>query len=308
MDTDRWMAKVWGCLDKHFEDDNVVLPALEALQVSARVVEEATNEASTSEEASASRRLVLKDAESADLLQKVLEHHSHNASVQTAGWQLLAELAAEELLQPLLVQRHGIRFLARRLERSRELTAEAQEPLQEFLRLMADVPGADAAQRTAPTGALGLAAARAKSAPRCSRCGKPSPAMLRCGRCQQAQYCGRECQRSDWKDHKAACEPPGAERKDVQEAPRAEARPRFCETATQRLAKAMEDGDTMVLDRTLRLLAPRLRSEQPPYDEVERCGLGRLLGQLVKFEGDPDIPDLARNVVREVARLQSGSR
>mmetsp|Transcript_70802 Transcript_70802/g.207462 ORF Transcript_70802/g.207462 Transcript_70802/m.207462 type:complete len:343 (-) Transcript_70802:229-1257(-) len=37
----------------------------------------------------------------------------------------------------------------------------------------------------------------------CHVCGKPGQA--RCSRCQTVTYCGPECQRSDWKRHKADC-------------------------------------------------------------------------------------------------------
>ena len=39
----------------------------------------------------------------------------------------------------------------------------------------------------------------------CAGCGSPA-AALRCGGCRETFYCGRECQRRDWKaGHKAAC-------------------------------------------------------------------------------------------------------
>lgn len=37
----------------------------------------------------------------------------------------------------------------------------------------------------------------------CDACGKPSEAT--CSRCKAANYCGQECQRSNWKAHRAAC-------------------------------------------------------------------------------------------------------
>ena len=40
----------------------------------------------------------------------------------------------------------------------------------------------------------------------CARCGKPgATGMLRCSKCKSVRYCSRECQRSDWKQHKLRC-------------------------------------------------------------------------------------------------------
>lgn len=39
----------------------------------------------------------------------------------------------------------------------------------------------------------------------CFNCGKAAPKLLTCGQCHHAQYCGRECQREDWRRHKRAC-------------------------------------------------------------------------------------------------------
>ena len=59
----------------------------------------------------------------------------------------------------------------------------------------------------------GLSASMKYSAPEiCSFCGKQGPKKLRkCTRCGKAQYCGIECQKKHWKDHKKVCrkhEPP----------------------------------------------------------------------------------------------------
>ena len=46
------------------------------------------------------------------------------------------------------------------------------------------------------------------SARRCARCrSTETAATLKCSRCRSAWYCSRSCQRSDWKAHKATCEP-----------------------------------------------------------------------------------------------------
>jgi hypothetical protein len=37
--------------------------------------------------------------------------------------------------------------------------------------------------------------------------GSTSEALLTCTRCKIAKYCSKECQKADWKEHKAACAP-----------------------------------------------------------------------------------------------------
>ncbi len=39
---------------------------------------------------------------------------------------------------------------------------------------------------------------------RCGKCSKSSPLMPKCGVCE-LKYCNRECQSSDWKEHKLVC-------------------------------------------------------------------------------------------------------
>jgi hypothetical protein len=40
----------------------------------------------------------------------------------------------------------------------------------------------------------------------CTRCGESgATGMLRCSKCKSVRYCSRECQRSDWKQHKLRC-------------------------------------------------------------------------------------------------------
>ncbi len=43
-----------------------------------------------------------------------------------------------------------------------------------------------------------------ESPQKCNSCGK-SENLLRCTRCEEAYYCGRECQKQDWRDHKHSC-------------------------------------------------------------------------------------------------------
>ena len=37
--------------------------------------------------------------------------------------------------------------------------------------------------------------------------GSTSEALLTCTRCKVAKYCSKECQKADWKEHKALCAP-----------------------------------------------------------------------------------------------------
>ena len=55
----------------------------------------------------------------------------------------------------------------------------------------------------------------AASAECCSQCGKQGVEFKRCSRCKQACYCGRECQKVDWKRHKKDCDPSVGEKPHV---------------------------------------------------------------------------------------------
>mmetsp|Transcript_64481 Transcript_64481/g.97178 ORF Transcript_64481/g.97178 Transcript_64481/m.97178 type:complete len:189 (-) Transcript_64481:114-680(-) len=41
----------------------------------------------------------------------------------------------------------------------------------------------------------------------CLRCRKGGPDLKRCVRCKQVRYCGTECQKAHWKQHKKVCTP-----------------------------------------------------------------------------------------------------
>ncbi len=51
-----------------------------------------------------------------------------------------------------------------------------------------------------------VSTAKEKSAERtCNKCGLQGVGLQRCARCKKVWYCGRECQREDWKTHKGKC-------------------------------------------------------------------------------------------------------
>lgn len=43
---------------------------------------------------------------------------------------------------------------------------------------------------------------------KCAKCGKPATST--CSKCMGARYCGRDCQKGDWKNHRKVCQPPSA--------------------------------------------------------------------------------------------------
>ena len=40
----------------------------------------------------------------------------------------------------------------------------------------------------------------------CHQCRTATPHLLKCTWCRVAQYCSKDCQRLDWKEHKAYCQ------------------------------------------------------------------------------------------------------
>ncbi|KAJ1493757.1 hypothetical protein T484DRAFT_1609988 [Baffinella frigidus] len=46
-----------------------------------------------------------------------------------------------------------------------------------------------------------------KSAAACAHCGNQGVPLKKCLRCKQAAYCGPECQKAGWPQHKETCEP-----------------------------------------------------------------------------------------------------
>ena len=101
---------------------------------------------------------------------------------------MLTRMAGEEL-------REALRGVARSggpetLERLCS-TAAAAGPFEEVLLVLAAIKEEGAA--------MALETGRA-----CAACGAADAPLL-CGGCRGARYCGVECQRRDWRAHKAAC-------------------------------------------------------------------------------------------------------
>lgn len=135
----KWIPKVWGTLDKYSEDDNVVHPGLECFL---GYIEAAKNKDA--------QQAVVADRDGVGILRRVLGVHCGNASIQVAGWDLCWKLGSETFVQPLLVQRAGIRALARKLQKRPECEdSRVQSAIATFVKSMAKVPGPDTATKTA---------------------------------------------------------------------------------------------------------------------------------------------------------------
>ena len=107
-----------------------------------------------------------------------------------------AAAAARDAL-PLVARAGGAAAL-------REMRATAA-PFKEVLRVLETVvveEGSAAAAAPASSSPAGTAPAVPGTA--CAACGA-SGARLTCGGCRGVRYCGAECQKRDWRAHKAAC-------------------------------------------------------------------------------------------------------
>ena len=73
-------------------------------------------------------------------------------------------------------------------------------------RLPAPEPNQASGSNTNASGIRGGSARGAKSITPCVRCGTTAVATHKCAGCLGPHYCGRECQKADWKaGHKAVC-------------------------------------------------------------------------------------------------------
>lgn len=229
-----------------------------------------------SEEGPASKELVDKSRahqaaggqDGINTLRSILDLHSKNRAVQQVAWRLLSDFAAEPLLQPLLVQRQGAFSLATRAERAGELDGQSLEFVRRVLERLANVPR--------PT-SDGLSGASPFARP-----------LRQKQRGERSAVKSREAQEEGLTPE--------------------ERRRQACESLRAKLKGAMDQCDTMVVDKTLRKLLKKLQGREVDSRDVEAAGLGPLLGELRSFEGDADIRDLARQAITATAKLQQASR
>jgi len=242
---DEWLPKVWGILEKFAEDDNVTKPGLELLL------------AFVKDGSSDRLKRVAADRDGINIIQRILELHSGNAAVQTIGWGLLAELAKEPTLQPLLVQRGGARALARRCEREASLGAASMSAITKLLGCLENVPGSD----------------------------KKSSALIAIPTEEnetQTKIADPESQGSS------------AEKKKL-----------VCMKAVVKIERAIAQSDVLAIDKTLRQLTAKMKAQDVDVAGVQASGLGPLLGELTKYEGDADIRHLSKGAILQVAKLQN---
>merc|ERR1712151_67255 len=81
-------------------------------------------------------------------------------------------------------------------------------------------------------------------------------------------------------------------------------RKQICEVVASRLERAVQENDSMAIDKTLRFLVQKLRSRELEHQAVAATGIGPILGKLKQFDGDADIRDLANACVQEIGKLQ----
>merc|ERR1712050_362453 len=74
-------------------------------------------------------------------------------------------------------------------------------------------------------------------------------------------------------------------------------RRRTCTCVVINLERAIHQSDTMAIDKTLRMLIERIVAGEVDYNGLEAAGVGPLLGDLLGFEGDTDIRDLAQRAL-----------
>jgi len=74
--------------------------------------------------------------------------------------------------------------------------------------------------------------------------------------------------------------------------------------ASVRLERAIHQDEPMEIEKALHNLISKMRRKDMNWRSVEEAGVGQLLRQLTSFEGDGEIPKLARKAVLEVTKLQ----
>lgn len=274
----------------------------------------------------ARRQMLCEGFDCVGIVQRVLQIHSRIPAVQAEGWDLVCGFAREPSLQPLLTRRGGVQALAQRFERfdCGHLCGPVRSSVASVLAILADVAGCDAL----PSGAGAGTQALLPQVTRCDHCAREVAGMLTCGRCRAVHYCDRTCQRAAWRSHRKACEAvegyataaaastqksgtaaqagvpppqPGHSRGGTAASERSR---QICLAAVVKLERATRQHDSMVVDKVLRQLIQKIRSREVACEGLEKAGVGPVLGELVDFQGDADIRELASTAIREVARLQ----
>mmetsp|Transcript_54322 Transcript_54322/g.87749 ORF Transcript_54322/g.87749 Transcript_54322/m.87749 type:complete len:440 (+) Transcript_54322:51-1370(+) len=71
-----------------------------------------------------------------------------------------------------------------------------------------------------------------------------------------------------------------------------------------KLERAMHTADPMSIEKALLKLISKMRNQDFDYRTFQEAGMGKLLGELVDFDGEKDIRILARKAISEAAKLQ----
>lgn len=75
--------------------------------------------------------------------------------------------------------------------------------------------------------------------------------------------------------------------------------------AVVKIERAIAQSDVLAIDKTLRQLTAKMKAQDVDVAGVQASGLGPLLGELTKYEGDADIRHLAKGAILQVAKLQN---
>ncbi|KAJ1474651.1 ankyrin repeat-containing domain protein, partial [Baffinella frigidus] len=115
----------------------------------------------------------------------------------------------------------------------------------------------------------------------CEQCGKQGVALRRCARCKQASYCGLECQKAGWKNHKTLCAPPLSKAR-----------------ATENIRLLWEAVGDDHVDEVKRLLADGVNPEErgigacTPMHVASEEGLLKIVEVLIQHRADVSATDL----------------
>lgn len=229
-----WVPKVWTALEKHADDDHVVRPGLQLLLDLAKApkpdsvdqektAEEKTQEEELQEETQQEEKQEQSQGEiqielpplriigeyqnngvtSAKIILRILDAHPVDGEIQCACWELLKELAAEIMVQPLLVQRGGVRAKAKK--EVHRFEKEGGEGMKQAALLSMAVVLERLEKVPDPSRTRFEVKQSQADVPNCAQCGKKVTSKTQCGKCKSIFYCDRSCQRLHWPKHKGDC-------------------------------------------------------------------------------------------------------